>query len=98
MSHSALFKVSAIIVAFFGVVLLLAPNLWIQLYGGPAQNSPGLYNTMLYGGVLIAFAVMNWAAAGATSAAQVGPVILGNLVADVLGLVVTLYLQLTDPV
>jgi hypothetical protein len=52
---------------------------------------------MLYGALLIALAVINWSYANA-GAAQVRGLVLGNLVGDVLGLVVTLYLQATDPV
>jgi hypothetical protein len=97
MSHSTLFKGSAAIMAAFGVVLLLAPNLLLKAYSAPLLNSPGNYNTMLYGGVLIGLAVMNWSAAAARLD-QLRPLVLGNLVADVLGLAVTLYLQVTDPV
>ena len=97
MSHSTVFKGSAAIMAAFGVVLLLAPNLLLKMHGALTLNSPGNYNSMLYGSLLIGMAVVNWSAAGA-SAEQVRSLVLGNLVADVLGLVVTLYLQLTDPI
>ena len=98
MPQSALLKASAAVMAVFGAVLLLAPNALIVLYQAPAMNSPGVYNTMLYGTMLIAFAVLNWASAHAPVAAHAAPVLLGNLVGDVMGLAVTLYLQVTDPV
>ena len=97
MSHSTGFKVSAVIMAAFGVVLVLAPNLLLKMHGALALNSPGNYNSMLYGSLLLALAVINWTSASA-GAQQVRNVVLGNLVGDVLGLAVTLYLQATDPV
>ena len=97
MSQSALFKGSAVVMMAFGLVLLLSPNLLLKAYSAPLLNSPGNYNSMLFGASLIGFAVMNWSAAAA-SAESVRHIVLGNLVADVLGLAVTLYLQVTDPV
>jgi hypothetical protein len=95
MNHSAILKGSAVVMALFGIALLFAPNTLNEIYKAPAMNGPGVYNSMLYGSALIAFALLNWQAAG-DSLAAVRRIIVVNLVADVLGLYVTVSRQLMD--
>jgi hypothetical membrane protein len=59
------------------------------------MNAPGVYNSMLYGGCLLALAVMNWTASSGT-AVEARHVILGTLVANILGLVVALVRQFNE--
>jgi hypothetical protein len=96
MSHTQVLKISAVVMALFGIALLLMPNTLVTAYKAEAMNGPGIYNSMLYGAVLIAFAVMNWSASSLTSA-ETRVIVLGNLVGNVLGLGSALYRQLTDP-
>ena len=96
MSHSQVLKISAVVMALFGIALLLAPNALVQMYKAQAMNGPGIYNSMLYGGTLIALAVMNWQASSLASS-ETRVIVLGNLVGNVLGLGAALYRQLTDP-
>ena len=95
MNHSLIMKCAAAVSAVFGLALLFAPNGLIALYKAEPMNGPGIYNSMLYGGVLIAFAVMNWTASQG-SALEARHVILGSFVAFAIGLVVALVRQLTD--
>jgi hypothetical protein len=96
MNHSRTLKASAILMASFGLALLLAPTALVSAYKGPELIGPGIYNSMLYGGSLITIAVMNWLASrGDIAGARI--IILGNLVGNVLGLCVTLHRQLVMP-
>lgn len=96
MNRSLIMRALAVVSAVFGVAMLLAPNGLLALYGAEQMNGPGVYNSMLYGGCLLALAVMNWTASDSV-AGQARHVILGTLVANVLGLVVALVRQMTDP-
>jgi hypothetical protein len=96
MNQSSIMKAAAVVSAIFGLALLLAPNQLITLYKAEEMNGPGIYNSMLYGGTLIAVALMNWTASNA-SAAEAGHVIRGTLLGYAIGLLVVLIRQLTDP-
>jgi len=95
MNHSLIMKCAAAVSVVFGLALLFAPNALVALYKGEQMNGPGIYNSMLYGGTLIAFAVMNWTASRG-SILEARYVILGSFVAFAIGLVVALIRQLTD--
>jgi hypothetical protein len=95
MSHAQVFRISAAVMMLFGLTLLLMPNVLLAMYGGQPMNGPGIYNSMLYGGVLVAMAVMNWMAASLLLA-ETRAIVLGNLVANCLGFLVAIFRQLTD--
>jgi len=95
MNPSLIMRAAAIVAAVFGVVLLFAPNTLMDLYQADELNGPGIYNSMLYGGCLIALAVMNWNASDGT-ADEARHVVLGTFVAMAIGLVVAVFRQLTD--
>lgn len=96
MPHSLVLRASAVVMMIFGLPLLLAPNAFLAMYKAPEMNGPGIYNTMLFGAMLIAVAVLNW-----LSSREAAPatryVVIANLVGNVLGFLVTLYRQLVDP-
>lgn len=96
MSHSLVLRISAVVMILFGLPLLIAPNAFLAIYQAPEMNGPGIYNTMLFGAMLIAVAVVNWLSAREPAPAT-RHVVVANLVANVLGLLVTLYRQLVDP-
>ncbi len=95
MSHTQVFRISAAVMALFGVTLLLMPNTLLAMYGGQMMNGPGVYNSMLYGGALVAMAVMNWSASH-LMLAETRSIVLGNLVANCLGFIGAIFRQLTD--
>jgi hypothetical protein len=96
MPHSLIMRLAAVVSLIFGLSLLFAPNALLALYKAQVLNSPGIYNSMLLGGYLIAVAIMNWSASK-DSLHDARHVILGTLVAVAIGLVVALQRQLTDP-
>lgn len=96
MTHSVILKISAVIAAIFGVALIFVPNELLAMYKAAPMNSPGVYNSMLYGSSLIGFAFMNWAASNEPSIADVRYVLLGNLVGMGVGFLVTIIRQLTN--
>jgi hypothetical protein len=95
MSDSLVLKFAAIVGGIFGLALIFMPNGLVVAYGAQAMNVPGVYNSMLYGGALIGFAAMNWAASGASAEGQRRYLILGNLVGNFAGLLIALSRQLT---
>lgn len=95
MSQSLIMRTVAVVSAVFGLALLFAPNGLMALYKAPTLNAPGVYNTMLYGGCLIALAAMNWSASKST-VMEARHVILGTFVANSIGFVVALVRQVTD--
>jgi len=96
MKHAPVFKGAAVVEMAFGVALLLAPNQLMALYNAEMLESAGLYNTMLYGGLLIGMAILHWMASQVPEA-SVRSIVIGTAVATTLGLIVALFRQLTDP-
>jgi hypothetical protein len=96
MNHSTIMKAGAATGALFGLALLFAPNTLLAMYKAQPMNGPGIYNSMLCGGYLVAIALMNWTASKGT-ASEARHVIQGTFVAMMLGLAVALVRQLTDP-
>jgi hypothetical protein len=96
MNRSLIMKALAVVSAVFGLLLLFSPNGLMAMYGAPEMNAPGVYNAMLYGGCLLALAVMNWTASSGT-AVEARHVVLGTLVANTIGFVVALVRQVTEP-
>lgn len=96
MNHSSIMKILAVVSAVFGLAMLFSPNGLMAIYGAPEMNAPGVYNAMLYGGCLLALAVMNWSASHGT-AVEAQHVILGTFVANMLGFLVALIRQVSDP-
>jgi hypothetical protein len=94
MNRSAILRLAAVISLLFGIPLLIAPNVLVQMYRSPETLTlPGTYNSMLFGAMLIAFSVMNWVAAKALYA-EARAVIIGGVVFNVLGFVVAIARQL----
>jgi len=96
MNHSSIMKTAAVVATVFGLALLFAPNALMTLYKAEQLNGPGIYNSMLSGGYLLALAVMNWNASKG-SALEARHVILGTFVAMAIGLVVAIVRKLIDP-
>jgi preprotein translocase subunit SecY len=95
MHHSPVMKAAAIVSVVFGLALLLAPNALVALYNAQPMSGPGLYNSSLYGGLLIGFGIINWMASEGTWH-QVRPVVVGSIAVNVLCLSAALYRQLAD--
>lgn len=95
MNHRIILRCAAFVATLYGIILLIAPNMLMSVYRALALEGPGVYFAMLSGAMLIGWGVMNWAASTAPEIAEIHYVLLGNLVAQSLGLLVTLYRQLT---
>ncbi len=95
MNHRIVLKIGAIVATLYGIVLIVAPNTLMAMYQAPLLEGTGIYFAMLSGAYLLGWGVMNWAASDAPQIAEIHYVLLGNLVAQSVGLVVTLYRQLT---
>jgi hypothetical protein len=95
MWHAVVMKAGAVVMVLFGLALLLVPNGLMAFYKAAPLNSTGIYNTMLYGGTLIAMALMNWRGSTAPLAAERRVVVLGTFVGSVIALAVALIRSLT---
>lgn len=96
MSESLVMRIAAVVGAIFGLALVFMPNELASMYRATPMNATGIYNSMLYGGTLIGFAAMNWAASSAEAAGQRRYVILGSLAANGAGLLIALSRQFTS--
>lgn len=95
MNHRIILRCAAFVATLYGVILVTAPNTLMSIYGSQMLEGPGMYFAMLSGAMLLGWGVMNWAASTAPEIVDIHYVLLGNLVAQALALLVTLYRQLT---
>jgi hypothetical protein len=88
-----LLVVSAVIGAVFGVAFLVASGPFAAIYGITLDRA-GMLLAQLFGGALIAFAVLNWFARDVSDPGARQAVVLANLTGDAIGFVVILIGQL----
>jgi len=93
MKLSNLLVVAAVIGAVFGIAFVVASGPLLSIYGIKLDNA-GTLVAQLFGGALIALAVVNWFARNVTDPEARQAVIFGNLAGDVVGFVVILLGQL----
>jgi uncharacterized membrane protein YfcA len=93
MKLSNLLIVSAVIGAVFGIAFVVASGPLLSIYGITLDKA-GTLVAQLFGGALIALAVINWFARNVTDPEARQAVIFGNLAGDVVGFVVILLGQL----
>jgi hypothetical protein len=86
MNTRTVLTLSAVVAVIFALGLLLMPAFMGTLYGtGTSPNQ--LLLARLFGAALLGFGVINWAARDMDYSA-LRPIILGNLVGDVVGFIV----------
>ena len=95
MNHRTILKSAALVSALYGIILVIAPNTLMSMYGSQVLEGSGMYFAMLSGAMLLGWAVMNWAASNAPDIVEIHYVLLGNLVSLSLSFVVTLFRQLS---
>lgn len=95
MHHRLILRFSAICALIIGLSLMLIPDAFLGAYGFTGLNLPGRGMAMLFGAVLSGFAIMNWAASTASVAAEIHYVLIGNVAANTLCFIVTLFRQLS---
>jgi hypothetical protein len=95
MNHRIILRSAALVATLYGIILVLAPNTLMNIYGSETLDGSGFYFALLTGAMLLGWGAMNWAASTAPQIAEIHYVLLGNLVAQAISLVVTLYRQLT---
>jgi uncharacterized membrane protein YfcA len=93
MRLSTLLVVAAVIGAVFGIAFVVASGPLLSIYGITLDKA-GTLVAQLFGGALIALAVINWFARNVTDPEARQAVIFGNLAGDVVGFVVILLGQL----
>jgi hypothetical protein len=89
MSVRTFLAVSAVIAALFGLGFILLPNGLASLYG-VTLDPIGIYLAQLFGAALIGLAIINWSV---RDAREMDGVLLGNLVANTIGFLITLFGQ-----
>jgi hypothetical protein len=94
MKLSLVFGISAIIAIAFGLAFVFAPVQTIATYG-PEVNTPAWrYVAQLFGAAMVGYGVMNWLARNTVDSEARHALVVGNLVAMVLGFVLSLIAQL----
>jgi uncharacterized protein involved in cysteine biosynthesis len=94
MKLSLVFGISAIIAVAFGLAFVFAPVQTIATYG-PEVNTPAWrYVAQLFGAAMVGYGVMNWLARNTVDSEARHALVVGNLVAMVLGFALSLIAQL----
>jgi hypothetical protein len=93
MKLGTLLVVAAVIGAVYGIAFVVATGPLLSLFGITLDKA-GTLVAQLFGGALIALAVVNWFARNVTDPEARQAVIFGNLAGDVVGFVVILLGQL----
>jgi uncharacterized membrane protein YfcA len=93
MRLSTLLGIAAVIGAVFGIGFVVASGPLLSIYGITLDKA-GTLVAQLFGGALIALAVINWFARNVTDPEARQAVVFGNLAGDVVGFVVILLGQL----
>ena len=88
-----LFILNAVLALVFGLSFVLIPVQALSLYG-VTVDAPLKFVGQLYGGALLAFCVTTWLARNATDSIARSAIILGMLIGNVFGFVVSLINQL----
>lgn len=95
MNHRIVLRSAAVVALLYGIILVLAPNTLMDMYRAELVEGAGIYFAMLTGGMLLGWGVMNWAASNAPQIAEIHYVLIGNLVAQAICFLVSLFRQLT---
>lgn len=88
------FMATALLAAVFGLGMVFAPNQMAALYRTDLMNHTGVYNSMLFGGLLLTVAALNWMASQSHDAEVIGTIATANLISSGIGLAITLQRQL----
>lgn len=88
------FMATALLAAVFGLGFVFAPNQVAALYHTDLMNHTGVYNSMLFGGLLITVAVLNWMASQSHDEEVIRLITTANLISSGLGLAITAQRQL----
>lgn len=95
MNHRIILRSAAVVATLYGIILVIAPNTLMSMYRSQLLDGSGFYFAMLTGAMLLGWGAMNWAASNAPDIAEIHYVLLGNLVAQALCLLVSVFRQLT---
>jgi hypothetical protein len=93
MKLGTLLVVAAVIGAVYGIAFVVATGPLLSIFGITLDKA-GTLVAQLFGGALIALAVVNWFARDVTDPAARQAVVFGNLAGDIVGFVVILLGQL----
>lgn len=94
MNHCTVLRITAVISLIFGLAMFLIPDTLMVFYKAEPLSASGKYNSQLYGGTLLGFAVLDWLAASNDNHGEIRTVLLANLVTVGVGFLATLYQQL----
>ncbi|MGE5223493.1 MAG: hypothetical protein ACM3PY_13740 [Omnitrophica WOR_2 bacterium] len=90
MKVNTFLTIAAVLAALFGLAFLLAPAQIVAIYGN-TLNESGLFIARYLGSAFLGAAVITWMARRLTSWEALRPVILGDFVLSLTGLIVALW-------
>ena len=93
MKLGTLFLINAIVAIVFGVAFVLFPGQTLSLYG-ITSNADLNFIGQLFGGALVSFAVLTWAAKDSDESVARRAIVLALFVGDAIGFIVALIAQL----
>ncbi len=90
MNAKQYFTIAAILAIIYGIGFLAIPANLLVLYGAPAQPEPRLVlTTQYFGAALLGLGLMLWFVRDCKETATVRGVLIGNVISDVVGFLVT---------
>ena len=93
MNLKTLMVVNAFVAAAFGIGFVVVPGQVMSFYG-PEVTPPLEYVAQLFGGALVAFAVLTWTAQNAPDSVARRAILLAMFIGDCIGCVVSLIGQI----
>lgn len=94
MKVSAYLAISGVLAVLFGLVFLLAPEFSGEQYGIPANPHAAML-ARYFGSTLLAYGLIFWSARGTRDDLALRALLLGAVVGNVIGLVVSAWTALT---
>lgn len=89
-----LFVIHAIVALFNGGSLVLAPNLYLSLYGLSVSDPDGTFITQLLGAGLLTYCFVAWFARDAEDSAARRAIVIGFFITISIGFIIALLAQL----
>ena len=94
MKLSTLFALAGALAILFGLSFLFAPSQTVAMYGFESTTPGWRYAAQSFGGALLGIGVMNWLARNAADSDARRAIVTGNVVTNVVGLVLAVIVQL----
>jgi hypothetical protein len=81
----------AVLSVVYGIMFVIFPSEAVAFYGATEPNAAAAYNIQFFGSAILALGVIAWSARSFTDWHAVRSVLIGGLVADIVGLLLAIW-------